>query len=47
MRSMYPAMSSVTVPRRSEGIKPRGPSTRPSLGVMALIRAVVQRIVVA
>lgn len=47
MRWMYPAMSSVTVPRRSEGINPRGPRTRPSRGVIALIRTVVQRIVVA
>lgn len=44
---MYPAISSVTVPRRSDGIKPKGPRTRPNLGVIARIRAGVQRIVVA
>lgn len=46
-RRMYSARSSVTVPRRSEGIRPLGPSIRPSLGVMARIRDGVHRIVVA
>ena len=46
-RRMYSARSSVTVPRRSEGISPLGPSTRPSLGVMARIRDGAHRIVVA
>lgn len=40
-------MSSVTVPRRSEGIRPSGPRTRPSLGVIDLMRAGVHRMVVA
>jgi len=45
-RLMYPGMSSVTVPRLSEGIRPRGPRIRPNFGVMTLIRAGVHSIVV-
>lgn len=45
--SMYPAISSVTVPRRTVGIRPRGPRIRPNLGVISRMRAVVHRIVVA
>lgn len=44
---IYPAMSSVTVPRRSEGMRPFGPSIRPNLGVMARMRADEQSTVVA
>jgi hypothetical protein len=44
---IYPAMSSVTVPRRSEGMRPFGPSIRPNLGVIARMRADEQSTVVA
>ena len=44
---MYPTISSVTVPRRSEGIRPNGPRKRPSFGVIARINDGTQRIVVA
>lgn len=40
---MKPATSSVTVPRRSEGINPLGPRTRPNLGVMARTRSGVHK----
>jgi hypothetical protein len=43
---MYTATSSRTVPRRSEGMIPRGPSTRPSLGVIARMSAGVARTIV-
>lgn len=44
---MYPAISSVTVPRRSEGMRPNGPKKRPSFGVILRINDGTQRIVVA
>lgn len=46
-REMYPTISSVTVPRRSEGIRPNGPRKRPSFGVILRINDGTQRIVVA
>lgn len=44
---MYPLMSSVTVPFRTLGMRPRGPRTRPKRGVIGRMRAVVQSMVVA
>jgi hypothetical protein len=47
IRFMKPAKSSVTVPRRSEGMRPRGPRRRPRRGVMARRREGVHTKVVA
>ena len=44
---MYPAMSSVTVPLRSDGINPLGPSTRPSRGVIGRMRERLHKNIVA
>lgn len=38
-----PEIFAVTVPRRSDGMRPRGPSTRPSFGVIARMRSGVHR----
>lgn len=46
-RFMKPAMSSVTVPRRSEGMRPRGPRRRPRRGVIARRSCGVETNVVA
>lgn len=44
---MKPVIFAVTVPRRSDGMRPRGPSTRPSFGVIARMRSGVHRNIVA
>lgn len=46
-RRMNPPTSSNTVPRRSDGMRPRGPSTRPRRGVIARMSSGVQRNTVA